>query len=644
MARRISIAVVYSGINSEYQDKILQGIVDTAKLKKYNVGIFAPLSNTTSHSLHDSGENKIFDLINYELFDALIILPSTIHSQEITDKILSDAHKAGVPVVSIDRKIGGCHSIELNYSEGFSRLIEHLIVEHNARKLNYIGAFENEIDSDQRFLAFRKTLKKFGIPYEHKRVCFAEYDEYKAIVKLRQYLDDGNHLPDAFVCANDSMAIGICDELGKRGYRVPQDVIVTGFDGIRYASGHVPSVTTVKVSYYKAGESAVAILGDLLRLDKGEFVHAEIKNDFVLGGSCGCGTDDSNVHNDFLHSLNSENDRFTTFSKRLVQMSEDLTFVTSFDAAFHKLKYYFQDIYVDRIYLCLNSHFETPKNKLADVDCTEYTDQITVRVSREYGAYRDPYTIDKSDIVPGLLDEGPFSNVFFVTPLHFQDRNFGYLALSCDGYIGSNTLFNTWKMNVCTALENVRIKTEQSIYANMLERMYIRDPLTNLLNRRGLFNKANELFEISKKRRKPVFVFTADLDNLKIINDRFGHHEGDNAIIQVGNILNRISRHRELCSRFGGDEFEVMAFSYTKSLAQEFVDELKRSFDEYNKTSGKPYIVAVSVGMYVAVPDSDSSLEDFIRQADSAMYSDKQNRKKAGIAIYNENSQPTERK
>ncbi len=631
--RRITLAVVYSGINSEYQDKICQGIVDAAKLNRYNVAIFAPLSNTTSYSLHDTGEEKIYDLINYELFDAIIIIPSTIPSQECVDKIISSAKLAGVPVISIDRKIGGCHSIELNYSEGFEQLIEHLIVDHGFRKINYIGAFENERDTDARFQSFRKTLTKHGIAYDRKRVCFAEYDEYKAIIKVREYLDDGNELPQAFVCANDSMAIGVTDELLRRGYNIPDDVVVTGFDGIRYSFGHMPSITTVKVSYYKAGESAVEIIPDVLRLEKGEYIHGEIKNEFILGGSCGCSTDSTNVHNDLLHQLNSENDRFQTFSKRLVRMSEDLTFVNSFEAAFHKLRYYFQDIYVDRIYLCLNSHYENPKPKQFDEDFFEFTDDIIVRVSREFGAFREPYSIKKSELVPGIKDEGPFSNVFYITPLHFQDRNFGYLALSCDGYIGNNVLFNTWKMNVCIAMENIRVKAEQTIYANMLERMYIRDPLTNLLNRRGLLNKASELFDLSKQRRKSVFVFTADLDGLKVINDKFGHHEGDNAIIQVGNALNRISRHRELCSRFGGDEFEVMAFNYTMSHAKSFVRELETAFDDYNEISGKPYKVAVSVGMYVAVPDEDSSLEDFIRQADAAMYEDKKKRKDNGFSV-----------
>ena len=638
--KRITIAVVYSGINKEYQDMICQGIVDTAKLNRYNVAIFAPLSNTTAYSLHDTGEEKIYDLINYELFDALIILPSTMPSQEIVDKVIGSAKKAGVPVISIDRKVGGCHSIELNYSEGFTELIEHLIVKHNFRKLNYIGAFENEKDNDTRFQSYRKTLSKHGIMYEHKRVCFAEYDEYKAIVKVREYLDDGNELPQAFICANDSMAIGVCDELTRRGYKVPEDVVVTGFDGIRYSYGHLPSITTVKVSYYKAGESAVEVIPDILRLEKGEFIHGEIRNEFVLGGSCGCASDSSDVHNELLHQLNSENDRFQTFSKRLMRMSEDLTFVNSFEAAFHKLRYYFQDIYVDRMYLCLNTHYENAKTKSGDIDFTDYTDDIIVRVSREFGAFREPYSIKKSELVPGIKDEGPFSNVFFITPLHFQDRNFGYLALSCDGYIGSNVLFNTWKMNVCIAMENIRVKAEQTVYANMLERMYIRDPLTNLLNRRGLFNKALELFEISKQRRKSVFVFTADLDGLKIINDRFGHHEGDNAIIQVGNALNRISRHRELCSRFGGDEFEVMAFNYTMSQAKSFVKQLETAFDDYNKNSGKPYKVAVSVGMYVAVPEEDTTLEDFIRQADAAMYEDKKKRKSNGFTVLNENANP----
>lgn len=631
--RKITIAAVYAGINLEYQDKICQGMADAAKLSKFNLAIFAPFSNTTEHSLHDIGEEKLYDLINFSLFDAMIIIPSTMTCQENTDKIIQRAHKAGVPVISIDRKIGGCHSIGINYGHGFDELMDHLIVKHKLTKINFVGAYEEEAENDTRLSSYKKALKKHHLSYDKNRVFFGEYNEYTAIMKLREYFASGKELPEAFVCANDSMAIGICDELVAMGHRVPEDVIVTGYDGMRYAMGHNPSITTVMMAYYKAGENAVNLVPEILDLESGQYLHAEVRNRLLIGESCGCVKKNIADDNLLTHSLNEKMDRFNMFSKRLVRMSEELTSVNSFDAALHKLRYYVEDIYVDRFYLCLNTNIETQpsmmqhSNNIEETSDMDYTPTMNCCIAREYKEYRSSFDFKTSDMLPALFKDGIFSNVFFFTPLHFQNRNFGYIALSVDGYSGSNTLFNTWRMNVSIALENVRVKNELTLYSSMLERLYIRDPLTNLYNRRGLYTKADELFKTARQRKKAVMVFAADLDCLKPINDKYGHHEGDNALILIANTLNRVSKHREICSRFGGDEFEVIGFNYSEEMAQKFSNDFQELLGVFNRTGGKEYDVCASFGYYVSVPDDDATLEEFIRLADEKLYECKRAKK-----------------
>lgn len=628
--RRLNIAVAYAGVNAEYQDKICSGILRVAKLKNYNLAFFCPLSNTTNHTLHDSGEEKVFDLMNLELFDVLIVLPVTIPTQDVLDRIINKARSTNTPVISIDRKIAGCHSIDIDYSSGITDIMEHLVVKHGFKEINYVGAYESDLEDDERFSTFRKALRTYGIPYEKKRVCFAEFDEYKAVTRIREYIQQGNKLPQAFVCANDNMALGVCGELARNGIDVPGDVAVTGYGGTDFAAGHCPSITTVKIDFEKTGESAVNIIPDLLKLGKGEFIHAQVKNSLVFAESCGCVDKNDSIHNELMHKMNSENDRFKTFSKRLIRMSEDLTYVNSFDAAFQKLRYYIEDIYVNRFYLCLNTHFEGGDEKNSEkIDFSEYSDTIDCRIARENGEYLPNTTFPKDRMLPALFAETPFSNVFFITPLHFQDRNFGYIALSCDGYIGSSIIFNTWKMNISTALENIRVRSKLTLYSSMLERMYIRDPLTNLYNRRGALGKAAELFETARSRGKKVFVLAADLDGLKVINDKYGHYEGDNAIVQVGNALNRVAKHRELCARFGGDEFEVMAFNYSERFAEEYVKAVQDMLDGYNKVSNKPYTVSASCGYIVDTPKENETLEDFIHRADALMYDTKKSRKRS---------------
>lgn len=633
--KRLSIAVAYSGINSEYQDKILRGILNQARLDNYNLAFFAALCSADAG--RENGENKIFDLINFELFDAFIVLSNTISEQETLDKLISRAHSAGVPVISVDRSISGCSSIHINYSDGLGELMDHLITVHGCTEINYIGAYEYDWDADARFVAYRKALRRHSIPFDKSRVCFADYDEYKAVTMVRRLLSEGGKLPQAFVCGSDSCAVAVCDELVRQGYSVPKDVIVTGFDGIRYAAGHFPSLTTVEVGYVSAGESTVKIIPKVLKLGKGDVIHAQIKNTFKAGESCGCVDSDTthSAHNELLKELNSENDRYQSVTKRIISMSEDLAHVNSFESAFRKLVYYIEDIYADRFYLCLNSHFEDDEESRPKCDFSAFSDTIDCRISREHKEYKPRFTFNKKEVLPAFFKDGVFPNTFFITPLLFHNRNYGYIALSCDGYIGNNILFNTWKMNISTELENIRVRSKLTEYSNTLERMYIRDPLTNLLNRRGLLTKAYEMFEIAKSRGKKVFVLAADLDDLKIINDKFGHHEGDNAIIQVGNALSRAVKHRELCGRFGGDEFEVMAFNYSEELAERYIKSVADMLIGYNAVSEKPYNIRASCGYVVDVPREEDTLEDFIKRADTDMYENKHFRKKQ--TLKNEN-------
>ena len=85
--------------------------------------------------------------------------------------------------------------------------------------------------SIERVDAYRRVLKEHQIPFEEDHVLYGEFWEAPAKRALRSYLDAGGEVPEAFICANDTMAVTVCDELVERGVRVPQDCIVTGFDG-----------------------------------------------------------------------------------------------------------------------------------------------------------------------------------------------------------------------------------------------------------------------------------------------------------------------------------------------------------------------------------------------------------------------------
>ena len=119
------------------------------------------------------------------------------------------------------------------------------------------------------------------------------------------------------------------------------------------------------------------------------------------------------------------------------------------------------------------------------------------------------------------------------------------------------------------------------------------------------------------------------MDRLKYINDNFGHNEGDRAIKTVAAALMSAPGYELVCSRFGGDEFAVIA-SGDDFSPEDYITEVRAYLAGYNRSSGCPYRVEVSVGMEktdLSGWSSSDSIDDIIRIADARMYEDKRCRK-----------------
>lgn len=632
---QINIALVYSGINVEYQDKIVGAIINKVKQYGYNLGIFSPFSNTTNHTAHDYGEENIFELINYDFFDAVIILPKTMTCEENTMHVVNCAKRAGVPIIAIEGDIEGCNNIRIDGSKGISDIISHFINIHNFKDFLFMGASENEQDNG-KLLEYKKAITDFGLVLDEEKILYGNYSETDAGARIKEYIESGKKLPQAIICANDSMAVGVINELRFHGIFVPDDVAVTGFDGIRVSNANKPALTTIALPIYESGEMAVNIVKDVISRPSSAVMNYDIKNKFVISESCGCYEKDSADDNNLISYLYQKLDRQTLYSKRLIRMSETLTSAADLDQTFELLKEYIDDIFVDRFYICVPDKFEScivrdNLNISNEFRHTGYPEEMNLRLCREFGEFRSRSRFKTSLMIPAFFEKSDESKMFFFTPIHFQDRSFGYICMSCDVYIGSNTLFNIWLMNLSTAIENARIREELESYSDELEKLYIQDPLTGLYNRRGLYNWAAEISSKAADSGRKIMVFVIDLDCLKNINDCFGHSEGDNALYQVGAALAKAAKNGEICARPGGDEFEVVGYDYTVEKAEEFAKSFEKALEEYNSVSGKDYRVDASWGYCVDNVNSKDDFDSLALTADKEMYRQKSAKKKQEI-------------
>ena len=152
------------------------------------------------------------------------------------------------------------------------------------------------------------------------------------------------------------------------------------------------------------------------------------------------------------------------------------------------------------------------------------------------------------------------------------------------------------------------------------------DTLTKIMNRRGFYMAAEPFLEKAAKEQLRVAVIYVDMNNLKIINDRYGHVEGDFALELIGQVLKEVVADRGIVGRIGGDEFTCIMEYNPDDGGNSFRKEIYERFYDYNMHSSKPYIISVSIGIHVQKIVDNIELEHLLSYADEKLYLEKKNR------------------
>jgi diguanylate cyclase (GGDEF)-like protein/PAS domain S-box-containing protein len=176
-----------------------------------------------------------------------------------------------------------------------------------------------------------------------------------------------------------------------------------------------------------------------------------------------------------------------------------------------------------------------------------------------------------------------------------------------------------------TAFQDI---TELKQAENKLRDMSLTDELTGLYNRRGFLNFIEQYMRIAKRQMKKVFMLYADVDNLKTINDEFGHNEGDIALRESAIILKETFRESDIIARVGGDEFAVISLETSQADVHGVIARLQENLALFNAKRNGEYDLSMSWGISYFDPESLCSLDDVLFQADKSMYEQKKSKKK----------------
>lgn len=171
--------------------------------------------------------------------------------------------------------------------------------------------------------------------------------------------------------------------------------------------------------------------------------------------------------------------------------------------------------------------------------------------------------------------------------------------------------------------------TEQRLAENALRALSVTDDLTGLYNRRGFLVLAQGHLALAQRHKHAVALIFADLDNLKRINDEYGHAAGDRALVAAGRILRHTYRSADVIARLGGDEFAVFPVEISdESTVPRLTTRLEQRIAEHNARGLEPFTLSMSLGVGLYRPDDCRTVEELLAAADEGLYETKRRRLK----------------
>ena len=610
------IGVCVSQLHDMATSALIKNISKYAKDNGFCLLIYGCFAKMDWKTPFTKGEASIFSNIPMQQLSALVLLGQTILDNELLENLRNQALQAGTPVITVDYEMESCFNIQLDYDSPFEGLVRHVVEEHHCRNPFFMAGFRGNEFSDARMAIYEKVLREHGLPVKQEHIAYGDFWDIPARDACEKWLENTSDIPDAIICANDMMALAVCKVLEEHGYKVPEDVVVTGFDGIDLVNYCTPRLTTAQVDQEEIVRQMIGIIQKVIRQPQTEPYSVIVPFHLYKRESCGCEPVKAWDSNQSVMEVYIRMVKYQLRTEENFLMLTKLTEGQSMMEMLQKLSIYIKQVLRGDLLLFVNQEFCSHTDIPLPQSIRKESALLLLEQRGEKYAIPLQEIKDKSiDQIPEAVRFGGGQILFL--PLHWQDEVYGYMALPS---FREDIDFETLKDFIMMMTQTFGTVRKQS----QLHELYIRDALTSLYNRRGFYGELTRRMKELGDKPKRIFLASVDLDKLKDINDNFGHSEGDVAITAIGSNLDKAIGEEGICARFGGDEFVAVRLwerdSEQKDYATVFQKTMEGYLKNWNEKEKKPYVLGASYGMVLDDISAVADIDELMKRADNAMY------------------------
>ena len=502
--RKKKVALFAGQIDETRQRLFLQGILRRSFSYGFDVCIFAMYRKYQDTDIRHKGEINIFNLFDPKQFDGAVILKDSIQTSESTNAIEKRLKEEfDGPVLVIDRESEFYPGVFEDDYSGMCDVISHMIEVHGFKDIGFVSGKKWHKHSVSRIKAYTDTLEKHGIEVNEKRIFHGDfwYDSGNQAVKL--FLEEGS-LPQAIVCANDEMAIGVCSELDSMGIKVPEQVAVAGFDSSEEGQLSPKFITSSAMPYEKIGEYAADYIYDCVSGNEPKPFKA--KPTFKCGETCGCHNPDLSLYSPVRESWPTVRmgeyigDIYSMMSRDLMAQND----LQGFLGTVFSYAYQIKD--VKRFSLCLAEQWRFMESDSSiHVKNDGYPSMMFLAVDYNVSGNRGEAGIDSvfetSELLPYMELDSDKPSAYIFTPVFCESECFGYAVISYGDQVqGYSSEYRIWIESVAEKLETLRRTLELNNYKKKVESV-----------RTDRYSAINRVYENLSEEEKKEYDITAKI-------------------------------------------------------------------------------------------------------------------------------------